>query len=150
MTSVWWRDFGVVWSEWRHHFVLPRKIRTRPWMKDYISGRCGLSTDQSSSHLNTSLLSLPDFSVAFNISYGKTLRTTCEREKDKLKLRINTGLLCAKTQFQISYSMHKNSCEAPNYFTALYGAYRTEVLVEDFQTQSWLTFHLTDQTHTHI
>ncbi len=124
-------------------FIMPRE--DPHWsLKDYISGRCKFTFKY------IIVVTAWFFSSFCNISYGKTLRPTCEREKDKLKLRINTGLLCAKTQFQISYSMHKNSCEAPNYFTALYGAYCTDVLVEDFQTQSWLTFHLTDQTHTHI
>ncbi len=141
-----WRLFDggiLVWSEWRHSLrhaqgrsVLVPEI-LHQWMNVFTFKYIIVVTAWF-------------FSSFYNISYGKTLRPTCEREKDKLKLRINTGLLCAKTQFQISYSMHKNSCEAPNYFTALYGAYCTDVLVEDFQTQSWLTFHLTDQTHTHI
>lgn len=50
--------------------------------------------------------------------------------------------------------MHKNSCEAPNDFTAPEHHGRcvsyTDVLVEDFQTQSGLTFHPTDQTRTHV
>jgi len=37
----------------------------------------------------------------------------------QVKTEDYTGILCAKTQFQISYSMHKNSREAPNVYTAL-------------------------------